>query len=77
MAYCNRCGRMIVWIKTANNKNMPCDPNPVRYLPAEDGAETVITRGGKTLRCVLAGEGDPTAGVGYIPHWGTCQKRRA
>lgn len=39
MAKCKGCGADIVWIKTANGKNMPCD----------EAKTTIVTESGETL----------------------------
>ena len=31
MSKCKSCGAEIIWIKTKNGKNMPCDAKPISY----------------------------------------------
>ena len=71
MAKCKSCGADIIWIKTTNGKNMPCDLHPVRYWQQDKGKGTVVTKNGEVISCAFEGEGFPT-GCAYVPHWSTC-----
>ena len=72
MAKCKGCGREIIWIKTARNKSMPCDPDPVTYWPGKECR--IVTPNGEVYSCALSGETNEAVGVGYRPHWATCPK---
>ena len=75
---CKSCGAPIVWIKTQNGKNMPCDADAVEYQENYKGKSTIVTEDGRVLKVTKidrAGGGllDPIIdGKGYIPHWATC-----
>lgn len=71
MAKCRGCGREIIWIKTAGNKSMPCDPEQVTYWHGK--GFRIVTPNGEVHSCSLSGEPNNAVGVGYIPHWATCQ----
>lgn len=72
MSKCKSCGAEIIWIKTANGKSMPCDPDQTTYVEAKDGKDTIITANGQVLKCILTGDMRRVTGIGYIPHWATC-----
>ncbi len=75
---CKSCGAPIVWIKTQNGKNMPCDADAVEYQENYKGKSTVVTEDGRVIKATIidrAGGGflSPVIdGKGYIPHWATC-----
>lgn len=75
---CKSCGAPIVWIKTQNGKNMPCDADAVEYQENYKGKSTVVTEDGRVLKATIidrTGGGllSPVIdGKGYIPHWATC-----
>ena len=46
---CSGCGKRVVWIKTVNGKNMPCDPNIVNYALDPKGKEKIVTPTGKVV----------------------------
>lgn len=72
---CKSCGAPIVWIKTQNGKNMPCDAAAVEYQENYKGKSTVVTEDGRVLKATIidrTGGGllSPVIdGKGYIPHW--------
>ncbi len=75
---CKSCGAPIVWVKTQNGKNMPCDADAVEYQENYKGKSTVVTEDGRVLKATII---DRTGGgllspiidgKGYIPHWATC-----
>lgn len=75
--YCNRCNRLIVFIRTEKGKPMPCEASTVPYLADERGDRQILTDRGKLVRCrILAPEdkGDCT-GFGYVPHFASCLSR--
>lgn len=72
MSRCRACGETIVWIRTTNGKNMPCDEEPVEYWSDESGNTNLVTNEGKVVRCSLTGNGAPS-GTARVPHWATCE----
>lgn len=69
---CRSCGREITWIKTANGKNMPCDPEKIRYKPYKgEGVPKVILV--KPDGSMTMGTPDPASELyGYQSHFATC-----
>ena len=66
-ATCRGCGASIVWIKTKSGKSMPCDAEPVHYVPG--GKDRAVTTSGNVVSCeIVSGGGE----IGYRPHWATC-----
>lgn len=75
---CAYCGRQVIWIRTKAGKNMPVDPQLVSYLrpgPGMAGAEKVVTPEGEVV-CADRADSQKAEGVGYIPHFATCQEAR-
>lgn len=71
---CSGCGKRVVWIKTVNGKNMPCDPNIVNYSLDPKGREKIVTPAG-TVVCGTTGvEAEKADGFGYISHFATCSR---
>lgn len=75
MAYCRGCGKLILWMKTAAGKNMPCNPEIKTYWAQKNGNATIITPNGETVKANLKGDLQNATGIGYEPHWGTCTAR--
>lgn len=73
---CSGCGKRVVWIKTANNKNMPCDPNIVNYKADKSGKEKIVTPNGAVVTGVTGVEPGEADGFGYISHFATCPMAR-
>ena len=67
---CKSCGKEIIWIKTTNGRNMPCDAGGILYR--EDltkGDMILITRDGK----MVWAKRDPSSDlIGYTSHFATC-----
>ena len=71
---CKGCGKPIVWIRTSGGKSMPCDAQAVAYK-AEAGAKgKVVTPNGEVISCIFDGDPQEMTGIGYVPHWSTCQQ---
>ena len=49
IAKCKSCRAPIVWIKTKNGKNMPCDADTVEYQENYKGKSTIVTEDGRVL----------------------------
>lgn len=69
---CRSCGASIVWIKTPGGKSMPCDNTPVYYSLKVGKKDRIVTPNGETLACEIVTDPNKSDGVGYVPHWGTC-----
>lgn len=72
MNKCRSCGAKIIWIQTANGKNMPCNPEKIHYRTYE-GAGTpekiLVTPDGN----ITMGTPDPSSDLyGYVSHFATC-----
>lgn len=71
---CSGCGKRVVWIKTVNGKNMPCDPNIVNYALDPKGKEKIVTPTGKVVCGTTGAEPGKADGFGYISHFATCPR---
>ena len=71
MAKCRSCGAEIIWIKTPDGKLMPCDAAPVYYC-AKSGSKRIVTWNGQVRACEYTDDVNKATGVGYVPHWSTC-----
>lgn len=70
MTRCRKCGKEIIWIKTVNGKNMPCDPGKHRFkLQSGNYGKVYIEPSGETVHGIESAAGE---NEGYIPHWATC-----
>lgn len=76
MPKCRYCGADIVFVLTARGKSMPCDPVVRSYREEPRGPVKILTSDGKVVSARLPGPGEAAHGVGYIPHWATCQHYR-
>lgn len=72
MGTCKACGRMIVWIRTAGGKIMPCDAERVRYWLAPGGRGRIVTDDGVVVSAALDGPDGEADGYGYVSHFATC-----
>ena len=71
---CKYCGAEICFIKTANGKSMPVDPEPITFLP-EDEYEKFVLMDGTVKRGVAvegADSGIRPLEIGYRSHFSTC-----
>ena len=75
MAQCKKCGAPLVWIRTPEQKWMPCNEELVPYKQDEDGEDYVVTDKGELIHCTFEFECLPT-GMARIPHWATCPYAR-
>jgi len=71
---CRSCGKQIVWVRTSNGKNMPCDPEIHTYrIQTHGGKDKIVTPNGKVYSAEIVATGTPGAdGFGYISHFATC-----
>lgn len=70
MAKCKACGADIMWIGTANGKNMPVNAQKIPYkMNWKDGKYTLITPEGKLVKADLDLSSDD---FGYESHFATC-----
>ncbi len=72
MARCKSCGAEIVWMKTKNRGNMPCDPSLIPFWAKFRAKGKVVTLTGDVVSCEFEGPMDDMTDVGRIPHWATC-----
>ena len=73
---CEKCGRMIDFIRTANGKLMKIEPTEMYVRANPYGHTLAITVGGRMLRGDHAVKGDPGAVMCYKPHWISCPESR-
>lgn len=73
MSKCKRCGRRIVWVKTPAGKSMPCDPEPIHFIPAAGGDLQLVTANGVVARGRKPEENEKEISqIGYTSHFATC-----
>ena len=73
MARCKKCGAPIVWVKTPDNRWMPCDEGLVEYHAGStpDFEDYVVNDKGEVIQCTFDFQCDPD-GLARFPHWKTC-----
>ena len=69
---CRSCRAKILYIETVSGKKMPCNAEPVLYKETGEGNDKVITPEGVLISCDLVTDPNEADGLGYVPHWGTC-----
>ena len=69
---CRSCRAKILWIETASGKKMPCNAEPVYYKTTGEGNDKVMTPEGVIISCDLVTDPSEADGLGYTPHWSTC-----
>lgn len=69
---CRGCGAEILWIKTADGKSMPCDPEQVTYWEKSGAAGKIVTPNGQVISCEFDGDPAKATGIGYVSHFSTC-----
>lgn len=74
MVRCKGCGKEIIFITTENGEKMPCDAEPVMYWQKEGARGKIVTPNGEVRSCIFEGDTENATGIGYIPHWVTCEK---
>jgi len=77
MAICVNCGAKIVFVTMSNGKKMPCDEEMVLFWRGGETPDKIITANGAMLAVSLHGKPGDEAGIGYLPHWGSCSQKRA
>lgn len=65
MAKCKHCGRLIVWVKTVNGKNMPIDAVP-------DATGNVFINDKKQAEVLREGESRQGRRL-FMCHYATCK----
>ena len=72
-SYCKKCRAPIVWIKTPDNRWMPCDEGLVEYRAGStpDFEDYVVNDNGEVIQCTFDFLGDPD-GLARFPHWKSC-----
>lgn len=69
---CKACGAPIVWIKTVNEKSMPCDVGEVLCIGNPHGSKKAVTSDGRVISCEYTDDPRLSSERGYVPHWSTC-----
>ena len=72
--YCQYCGRMILFERTARGKNMPVDTPGVWYKPGQNGNATILNDSGEIDRGWIMSERADDLLFGHIPHFITCKR---
>lgn len=73
MSVCRGCGKQIIWMRTAEGKAMPCDPE-VHKVYAGGKKESFLSLNGHMVRGNT--EGGEYIADGRVPHWATCPKAK-
>lgn len=75
MARCKYCGQEIIWIRTPDGKQMPCDPGLVAYKRREKAKGRIVTKNGEVVAAMFGINIGSADGVGYEPQHinGNCQ----
>ena len=73
---CKKCGAKIIWIKTIAGKNMPCNPEPIKYWEKLGAKWKIVTPNGEVLSCEYEGDPEKATGMGYTPHFGNCTEKQ-
>lgn len=67
---CKGCGARIIWIRTANGKQIPCDPERIPYrTDLHNGDLKLIDPVGRLCVGFLDVDSDR---YGYVSHFATC-----
>lgn len=53
---------------------MPCNPGMVTYWERHGAKGRVVTPNGDVVSCDFDGPESRSTGLGYIPHFSTCQQ---
>lgn len=75
---CKSCGASITWIKTLNERSMPCDVPAVDYQENYKGNATIVTDDGRVIRANIIENANSSPltpvidGMGYVSHFATC-----
>lgn len=74
---CRDCGCEIVFIRTGEGKDLPCDPEEVEITDCPDGYVLVEPGGKQYFVNSETAEFDnlPDNVIGYIRHFETCTKK--
>jgi len=76
MTTCKKCGAAIIWIKTKDGKNMPCNIQKVPFYEQDGAKEKFVTPAGWVISGVAVTESERARGlathIGHVPHWATC-----
>lgn len=73
MARCKYCGQEILWIRTPEGKQMPCDPGLVAYKRREKAKGRIVTKNGEVVAAMIGINISSADGLGYEPHWARCK----
>lgn len=72
LSSCKKCGKKIIWIKTAAGKNMPCDAEFV-YYKADGGKDRIVLPNGEVVAGTIQERPEYADGYGYTSHFATCE----
>lgn len=75
-AKCMNCGAHILWIRTTAGRMMPCEPGLVPYWEKLGAKGKIVTSNGEVLSCEYEGDTEKATGLGYLPHWGNCSRKK-
>lgn len=68
---CKKCGRQILFVRTAGGKNMPCDAKMVYY--AKGGRDRIVLPNGQVVAGTILNDSFGADGWGYMSHFSTCE----
>ena len=84
MAVCERCGRLIRFVKMESGKYMPIDIDPIEYVIGESGKDRLVIllkretpQGeetiGRVISCKIGRNVGSPAHIGFNSHFATCK----
>ena len=76
MARCKYCGQEILWIRTPEGKQMPCDTGLLAYKRRLKAKGRIVTKNGEVVPAVIGVNIGSADGLGYEPHWARCKGAR-
>ena len=68
---CKKCGKQILFVKTAGGKSMPCDTGFVYY--SLGGKDRIVLPNGQVVAGTILKDSAGADGWGYISHFATCE----
>ena len=75
MAFCEKCGALVLAHPGRGGREVLVDARIYNYWAAPSGRGRVMTTSGGIVACTFRGEGEPT-GFGFLLHSDTCGRRR-
>jgi len=75
MTYCRDCGGMIVFVRTAAGRMMPCDTPSVPFMEDYTGGDKLMGYDGVMVDGYILKEPREGSTYAYVPHFHTCKPK--